>query len=96
MRSATASVYRSTRTHAGDLHLVTETAAGDDFDLLIRNAVKMHVDSGILAPVAALDELIRFRRAGRTPGDRAAAATLRAVDELARQLQERHSTATDE
>ena len=39
----------------------------------------MHVDSGILVPVAALDDLIRIRRAGRTPDDRAAEATLRAI-----------------
>jgi transcriptional regulator with XRE-family HTH domain len=67
------------KTDAGRLHLVTETAAGDDFDLLNRNAVRMHVDSAILVPVAALDDLIRIRRAGKTPNDRAAEATLRAI-----------------
>jgi transcriptional regulator with XRE-family HTH domain len=69
----------ATGTDAGQLNLVTETAAGDDYDILLRNAVRMYVDAGILVPVAALDDLIRIRRAGKTPDDRAAEATLRAI-----------------
>ena len=57
----------------------TETAAGDDYDRLKRNAVPMHIDSGILVPVAGLEDLIAIRRAGATPEDRAAEPVLRAI-----------------
>ena len=67
------------KTDAGRLRLTTETATGDDYDLLARNAVRMHVDAGILVPVASLDDLIRIRMARGTPEDRAAAAVLRAI-----------------
>ena len=64
------------------LRLVTETAAGDGYDLLVRNAVGMHVDAGILVRVAAIDDLIRARRARHSPGDETAAAMLLAVREI--------------
>lgn len=61
------------------LRLVTETAAGDGYDVLARNAVGMHVDAGILVRVAALEDLVRIRRAQCTQDDRDAAAVLEAV-----------------
>lgn len=64
------------------LRLLTETTAGDGYDLLVRNAVGMHVDAGILVRVAAIDDLIRARRARRTPEDETAAAVLLAVREI--------------
>lgn len=64
-------------TRAGRLRLVTEAATGDDYDLLVRNAVKLHVDAGILVPVASPEDLIRIRMARGDPDDRQAAAMLR-------------------
>lgn len=69
------------------LRLVTRTDAGDDYDLLARNATGMPVDAGILVKVAALEDLIRARRAGTTPADEKAAALLLAIADL-------HSEAT--
>jgi transcriptional regulator with XRE-family HTH domain len=79
--AATTTKGSSFRTDAGRLRLVTHTAAGDDHDLLMRNAVRMPIDSGVLVPVAALDDLIRIRRAGSAPKDRAAEAMMRAIGE---------------
>jgi hypothetical protein len=61
------------------LRVLTETAAGDGYDVLLPNAVQMPVDSGILVRVAALEDLIRTRRAGRAPEDLEAAAVLDAI-----------------
>jgi transcriptional regulator with XRE-family HTH domain len=61
---------------ARHLRLVTQTDAGDDYDILLRNAVNMHVDAGILVRVAAVEDLIRIRRARRTPKDDEAADLL--------------------
>jgi transcriptional regulator with XRE-family HTH domain len=72
------------QTVAGRLRLLTETAAGDDYELLARVAERMFVDAGIRVRVAALEDLIRIRRAGRTPDDRAAEAVLVAIGEEAR------------
>jgi transcriptional regulator with XRE-family HTH domain len=72
---------REGKADARHLRLVTETDAGDDYDTLLRNAVGMHVDSGILVQVAALEDLIRIRVARRTPKDREAAAVLLAIEE---------------
>lgn len=69
------------KTAAGRLRLLTETPAGDDYTILAPNAVWMYVDSGIRVRVAALDDLIRIRRALGTPEDRAAEAMLRAIGE---------------
>jgi transcriptional regulator with XRE-family HTH domain len=66
-------------TRAGRLRLATEVATGDDHELLVRNAVKMHVDAGILVPVASPYDLARIRLARGTPDDRQAAAVLRAI-----------------
>lgn len=74
--------------HAGRLRLLTETAAGDDCDLLTRNAVSMHVDAGILVRVAALEDLIRIRLARGTPKDQEAAAVLRAIADMRSSVQE--------
>ncbi len=61
------------------LHVLTSTVAGDDYDVLVRNAVRLRVDAGLLVPVAAVQDLIRVRRARRAPDDEAAAATLAAI-----------------
>jgi hypothetical protein len=63
------------------VRLLTHTVAGDDYEMLVRNAVDMHVDAGILVKVAAIPDLIRARRAGRTPEDRRVAAVLRAIED---------------
>lgn len=63
----------------GRLSLVTRTDAGDDYDTLVRNAVPLHVDAGILIRVASLEDLIRARLARGTPEDQQAAALLRAI-----------------
>jgi hypothetical protein len=62
------------------LRLVTQTAAGDDFDALDRNAAGMFVDSGIRVRVGSIDDLVRIRLAAGTPEGDQAAAVLRAVD----------------
>lgn len=67
------------KTDAGRLHLVAETAAGDDYGVLARNAVGMRVDAGLLVRVAAIEDLIQARVARCTDEDRAASAVLRAV-----------------
>ena len=61
------------------LRALTETVSGDDYDRLRRNAVPMHIESGILVPVAAIEDLIAHRRARATPEDRAAEAVLKAI-----------------
>lgn len=71
------------KTDAGRLRLLTEVATGDDYGVLVRTAVNMHVDSGILVRVAALEDLIRIRRARCGPEDSAAAHVLGAVGEEA-------------
>ena len=69
-------------TEAGTFRLATEAATGDDYEVLARTAVRMHVDSGILVRVASLEDLIRIRMARCTAADREAAAVLRAVTRL--------------
>lgn len=69
-------------TDAGSLRLTTEAATGDDYEMLARTAVRMHVDAGILVPVASLDDLVRIRMARCTSEDRAAAEVLLAIDPL--------------
>jgi transcriptional regulator with XRE-family HTH domain len=64
---------------AVEVRLVTETDAGDDHDVLARNATGMHVDAGILVQVASVDDLLRIRLARGTPEDRKAAQILRAI-----------------
>ncbi|MGH2383139.1 MAG: helix-turn-helix domain-containing protein [Candidatus Limnocylindria bacterium] len=73
---------RSTKTDARRLRLVTETATGDDYDVLVRTAVRMPVDSGLLVRVAAIEDLVRIRLAGGMADDRQAVAVLRAIGEL--------------
>jgi transcriptional regulator with XRE-family HTH domain len=72
---------RESKADARHLRLLTKTDAGDDYDTLLRNAVDMHVDSGILVQVAALEDLIRIRLARHTPKDEEAAAVLLAIEE---------------
>ncbi|MBA3587194.1 MAG: helix-turn-helix transcriptional regulator [Chloroflexi bacterium] len=74
-------------TEAGRLRLTTEAATGDDYDLLARTAVRMHVDTGILIPVASLDDLIRIRVARGGPEDRLTAALLRAIGDAPHDLE---------
>lgn len=50
-------------TDAGGLRLTTRTAAGDDYDLLARNARRIIIDTSLLVRVASLEDLIRARRA---------------------------------
>ena len=70
-------------TDAGQLTVRTQTAAGDGYDVLVRNAPRTFVDSGINVRVAAIEDLIRDRLARSTPEDEQAARVLRAVaDEL--------------
>lgn len=68
-----------TNTDAGELRLLTETVAGDDYELLARTATRMLVDTSLPVRVAALEDLIRVRAARGTPEDRTAADLLRAV-----------------
>ncbi len=63
----------------GRLRTVTETASGDTYDVLARNAVALPVEAGILVRVAALDDRIRIRRAQCRPEDDQAAAGLHAI-----------------
>lgn len=60
------------------LRVMTETSAGDTYDVLVRNAVRMPVASGMLVRVAALEDLIRVRRSSRSQ-DPEAAAVLEAI-----------------
>ena len=66
-------------TEAGRLRLATEATTGNDYELLARNALKMHVDAGILVSVASLEDLVRIRLARGGREDREAAAVLRAI-----------------
>jgi transcriptional regulator with XRE-family HTH domain len=67
------------RTVFGTLRIVTETAAGDPYDVLVRNAAARFVVPGLSVRVTALEDLIRDRRARHTPKDDDAARTLQAV-----------------
>ena len=69
------------KTRAGHLRVVTETAAGDDYDTLVRTAVPVLIDTAIQVHVASIDDLIRIRRAGGMTEDRTAEAILRAIGE---------------
>jgi transcriptional regulator with XRE-family HTH domain len=80
---ATSSNTQRMKTDVGWLHLLTETAAGDGYEMLIRNAAHVPIDPGMLSWVAAAEDLIRARRAGGTPEDLAVAAGLAAAAEEA-------------
>ena len=69
---------------AGRLRVEAETQGGDAYEVLVRNAVPMPVASGIVVRVAALEDLIRIRRAGRAPEDGEAEAMLGAIVEETR------------
>ena len=66
-------------TNAGRLRTMTETDAGDSYDVLIRTAVRLPVDAGLLMRVASVEDLIRVRRARGTDADAEAAAILDAI-----------------
>jgi transcriptional regulator with XRE-family HTH domain len=72
----------------GRLRVLTTTAAGEDYESLSPNAVRMNIDAGRTAPVASLLDLIRDRRARGAPDDLQAAAELAAIreDSMARSL----------
>ena len=58
---------------------MTETAAGDTYDVLLRNAAAQFVVPGLSVRVASLEDLIRDRRSRHSPADVEAARTLQAV-----------------
>jgi hypothetical protein len=64
-------------TDAGDLRLLSRTAAGDDYEVLARNASRRIIDTSLLVLVAALEDLMRIRRAR---GEDADLEILAAVD----------------
>jgi transcriptional regulator with XRE-family HTH domain len=66
---------------ASTVRLLTHTVAGDEYEVLRRNAVDMHVAAGMVVKVAAIPDLIRARRAGTTPEDAQVAATLLAIED---------------
>jgi transcriptional regulator with XRE-family HTH domain len=71
-------------TDSGELRLTAHPVVGDDFETLWRTANKALVDTGLLVRVAALEDLIRIRRARGTPADHEALELLGALrDELA-------------
>jgi transcriptional regulator with XRE-family HTH domain len=51
------------RTDAANLRPLTETAVGDDYHRLARNASSLIIDTDLVVPVAALADLMRARRA---------------------------------
>jgi transcriptional regulator with XRE-family HTH domain len=67
------------RTTAGQLRTTTETEVGDAYEVVVRTAVRMLVDSGVLVQVASLEDLIRIRRARGGPDDLEAAAVLSGI-----------------
>ncbi|MDQ2674607.1 MAG: helix-turn-helix domain-containing protein [Chloroflexota bacterium] len=67
---------------AGDrLQVHIQTSAGDIYDVISRNADWLFVDAGITVSVAAIEDLIRDRRARGRPADLEAAAELTALAE---------------
>jgi transcriptional regulator with XRE-family HTH domain len=72
-------------TRAGRLVLDPMPAPGDDHAILAGNARRTLVSTGLVVPLAALDDLIRIRRTRGTQADREALPTLHALrDELDR------------
>jgi transcriptional regulator with XRE-family HTH domain len=66
-----------------DRRLVRRQVTDDEFGALWRNAVQLRLGAGLLVRVAAVDDLIRIRRASRRPEDADALETLGALrDEL--------------
>ena len=56
------------------------TAAGDDYETLVRNASRLIIDTSLLVRVAALEDLMRVRRAR---GERADLEILAALEQTA-------------
>lgn len=68
-------------TAADRLRLITKTAAGDDYEVLVRNAARVNLMPGVLVRLASIEDLIRDRRARGTAADRDVADVLRAVSD---------------
>jgi transcriptional regulator with XRE-family HTH domain len=66
-------------TQPARLRLMTQTAAGDDYDTLLRNATRMPVVAGLQVRVASVHDLIRNRVARGRQADLQSAAILRAI-----------------
>lgn len=64
---------------AGRLCPLTSTPAGDTYEVLRRNAVRLPIKAGLHVHVAAIDDLIRNRLVQNTPLDRRVAAELRVL-----------------
>jgi transcriptional regulator with XRE-family HTH domain len=65
----------------GRLEVRQQTAAGDSYDVISRNAATTDVAPGITVRVAAIEDLVRDRLARGRPGDLDAAAELAAIAE---------------
>ncbi|MCC6619179.1 MAG: helix-turn-helix transcriptional regulator [Chloroflexi bacterium] len=66
-------------TAVGRLRLWSRTAAGDDYDLLDRNATQVQIDVGLLVAVASLEDLIRHRRSRGGAGDLVSIGILQSI-----------------
>jgi hypothetical protein len=70
-------------TDAGDLECLGTPQGTEGFEDLVRNAVRMELAEDLTVKVAALDDLIRMKRATVRPKDRIALQVLGALrDEL--------------
>ena len=68
------------RTPVGLVRIHTSTPAGDSYDVVRRNAVRMPITSGMHAFVAGIDDLVRDRLSANTSEDRQVVAVLRRMD----------------
>jgi hypothetical protein len=73
-------------TRFGDLDLSFEPSGTSGYEDLKRRAVNYDLGEGLIAPVAALEDVIRSKEAANREKDRAALPTLRALLERRRQL----------
>jgi hypothetical protein len=71
----------------GDLDLSFEPSGTSGYDDLKRRAVNYDLGEGLIAPVAALEDVIRSKEAANREKDRASLPTLRALLERRRQLE---------
>jgi transcriptional regulator with XRE-family HTH domain len=68
------------------LRLLTRTPAGDDYDVLARTARRTTLYRGLTVRLAALEDLIRDRLATGTADDRALAADMRVIQDVAAEM----------